>query len=58
MAKRGLSPNERRDIGRAAAAKASAERPDRIVRAVVGPRTNHAGEPEVAMTSTLSKKQP
>jgi len=58
MAKRKLSPHERREIGRAAAAGASAARPHRIVRVLVSPRTNEAGQPQIAVTSAPSNGPP
>jgi len=59
MAKRKLSPHERREIGRAAAAGASAARPPhRIVRVLVSPRTNEAGQPQIAVTSAPSNGPP
>jgi len=58
MAKRNLSLSERRRIGRLVAAVESAERPGRIVRVLVGPRTNEVGQPRIAVTSAPIKRAP
>lgn len=56
MAKRKLSPDERRGAAAAAAVKESVEKPGRIVRVLVAPHTSEAGEPQVAVTSAPSKE--
>ena len=56
MAKRKLSPSEREKIGGTAAARASIESTDRIVRVLVAPFTNEAGEPQVVATSAPTKQ--
>jgi hypothetical protein len=56
MAKRKLAPGERGEIGGVAAVRTSVERPGRIVRVLVAPHTNEAGEPQVAMTSEDAEK--
>jgi len=58
MASRELSAHERREIGRAAAAGASAARPNRIVSVFVSPRTNEAGQPQIAVTSAPKNGPP
>jgi hypothetical protein len=57
MARRKLSPDERRKIGQAAAAKAS-HTSGRIVRVLVAPQTDMAGNPVVAQTSAPNKTPP
>ena len=55
MAKRKLSPDERRGIAAAAAVKES-KSPGRIVRVLVAPHTSEAGEPQVAVTSAQATR--
>ena len=58
MPKRNLTLSERSKIGKTVAAVESAQKPGRIVRVLVEPRTNEAGQPQVAVTSAPIKRAP